>query len=162
LALSASVVFVVLTILAAAFRQREHDRAIDVILDGYEEIPIAAVRRQRRRLLSDRTRRTLARNFEHMIHQASAPQIQMRGARPLFHLRVVAKVSPDLYEVVRLLRTGHVPARGVARAERMITDGTSPLYGLEVDALREELHRVRRMLGRVARRTGKPAIGADR
>jgi hypothetical protein len=107
----------------AAFQQSKHDRAIDLILDGY------------------------ARSCDDLIEQASnPPRLQTRGARPLFQLGVVAKASPDLDDVIRLLRTDRISARGVARAERVMTDAASPLYGYEVEALLEELDRVRRLL----------------
>lgn len=143
LAVSSGVVLLILTAVVGAFRQRKRDCAIDLILEGHETVPITAVQHQRRRLLSPRTRTTLARNFEDMIEQASKPaQLQMRGARPLSDLGIVAKATPDLHELVGLLHGDHVSARGVARAERLITDGASPLYGHNVSALRAELHRV--------------------
>jgi hypothetical protein len=114
-----------------------------MILDGHENMPISVVQSERSRLMSLRTRRGLAANFEEMIELSTHPQkLQPRGARPLYHVTVVAAVTAELTEIVRLLRTEPTAARGVARAERVIADGTSPLYGLNYDALRSELRRV--------------------
>ena len=49
--------------------------------------------------------------------------------------------------MIGLLRTEGVSARGVARAERLVERAVSPLYGQDVGALREELRRVRDLLG---------------
>jgi hypothetical protein len=146
-ALAAGVVLVVLTMLVASCRQRERDRAIDLILDGRAHVALAAVHRQRRRLVSRRTRIVLAASFEDIVKDGHRPPaLQMRGARPLYCRQVVRSVSPALREVACLLEGEGVSARAVAGAERLITDGASPLYGLDVDALRDELDRVRCLL----------------
>ena len=51
LAGSAASVLLILTVLVAAHKQRERDCAIELVLEGRETVPIAAVQRQRRRLL---------------------------------------------------------------------------------------------------------------
>ena len=51
LAGSAMIVLLILTVLVAAHKQRERDCAIELVLEGRERVPIAAVQRQRRRLL---------------------------------------------------------------------------------------------------------------
>ncbi len=55
-------------------------------------------------------------------------------------------VTDELRDVIGLLRADGVSARGVARAERLVTDAVSPLYAHEVSAPREELCRVRDLL----------------
>ena len=67
----AAIVLLILTVLLAAHKQRERDYAIELVLEGLETVPIAAVQRQRRRLLSDRTRQGLAGNLEELIRQAA-------------------------------------------------------------------------------------------
>jgi hypothetical protein len=107
------------------------------------------VQRQRRRLLSAQTRNGLAAGLEDVVQYVSTrPKHQLRVTRPLFEPRVVAMVVDELREVIGLLRIDRVPARGVAAVERLITHGVSPLYGLEVSALRDELSRVRDLLKR--------------
>ena len=64
-----------------------------------------------------------------------------------FEPRVVRLVAGELRDVIGLLRTEGVSARGVARAERLVERAVSPLYGQDVGALREELCRVRDLLG---------------
>jgi hypothetical protein len=66
LAASATVVLLGLTAIATACRLSQRDRALALILEGRGSLPVAAVQRQRRRLLDPRTRTTLARNLAAM------------------------------------------------------------------------------------------------
>ena len=133
----------ILTLLIAGFRQCKREQATDLILNGLQNVPIAAIQVQRRRLLSTRTRRTLARCFERMIDQMLKwPTLQAPGARPVFHPRTIAGAIDDLRTVARALETENVSAQGVARAERVITDDASPLHGHDAIALRAELRRI--------------------
>jgi hypothetical protein len=142
-AVAAAVTISILIPAAACLRERMRDAAIDVILEGHEQLPISAVQRQRSRLRSARTRRGLARSFREIVEEASQPRkLQMRGARPLYHLPVVARVSTELVELVRLLETTSVSTIGAARVERLITDAMSPLYGSSSAELAAELHRI--------------------
>ena len=148
LAGSAASVLLILTVLLAAHKQRERDRAIELVLEGREGIPIAAVQRQRRRLLAEQTRNGLAGNLEDLIRQAaSRSRFQMRVTPLPFEPTVVRLVAGELRDVIGLLRAEGVSARGVARAERLVEHVVSPLYGQDVGALREELRRVRDLLG---------------
>ena len=143
LAFSAAIVLLILTVLLAAHKQRERDCAIELVLEGREGIPIAAVQRQRRRLLADQTRNDLAGNLEDLIRQAaSRPRVQMRVTPLPFEPTVVRLVAGELRDVIGLLRAEEVSARGVARAERLVERAVSPLYGQDAGALREELRRV--------------------
>jgi hypothetical protein len=145
---SSALILAAFTILLAALKQRLHDRVRDLIAEGREALPIATVQRQRRRLLTRKRRTGLARSFDTMVRYATnPPRIITRGARPLFDVRMIASVAPDLRAVIGLLQTGPARARGVALTERLITDGHSPLYGREAGLLREELRRIRRALG---------------
>jgi hypothetical protein len=54
-------------------------------------------------------------------------------------------VSSELGEVARLVREDG-GLRGLARAEQLVTDGRSPLYGDVEVSLREELGRIRFLL----------------
>ena len=147
-ACSAASVLLILTVLLAAHKQRERDCATELVLEGHEAIPIVAVQRQRRRLLSGQTRNGLAGNLEDLIRQAASPsRVQMRVTPLPFEPRVVRLVAGELRDVIGLLRAEEVSARGVARAERLVERAVSPLYGRDVGALREELCRVRDLLG---------------
>jgi hypothetical protein len=144
---SAGSALVVLTLLLAGHRQRERDCAIGLILDGRERIPIAAVERQRRRLLSDRTRQGLASSLQEKVRQASDRRALRARVTPVpFDRVVVSTVAGEIVEVIILLRSPSASARGVARAERLVERALSPLYGSDVAALREELGRVRDLL----------------
>jgi hypothetical protein len=147
LAASAAIVVLILTVLLAAHKQRERDYAIELVLEGREGIPIAAVQRQRRRLLAEQTRNGLASNLEDLIRQAARrSRLQMRVTPLPFEPMVVRMVAGELRDVIGLLRAEAVSARGVARAERLVERAASPLYGQDADALREELCRVRDLL----------------
>jgi hypothetical protein len=144
LAASSTLTLAALTVLLLMLKQRVSDRAIDLIAEGHETLPIATVQRHRRRLLAQRGRKTLAKTLETMVGQAtSPPKIMTRATRPLFDIRVIAAVAPDLRTVISLLRTSNPPARGVAMIDRLITDGHSPFYGYQVTPLRDELEHVR-------------------
>ena len=147
LAGSAAIVLLILTVLVAAHKQRERDCAIELVLEGRETVPIAAVQRQRRRLLAEQTRNGLAGNLEDLIQQAASRSRRQMRVTPLpFEPRVVRMVAGELRDVIGLLRAEGVSARGVARAERLVERVISPLYGQDVGALREELRRVRDLL----------------
>jgi hypothetical protein len=144
---AAGSVLLVLTLLLAAYRQRERECAIGLVLDGRERIPIAAVERQRRRLLSDRTRQGLAASLEEKVCQASDRRALRARVTPVpFDRVVVLTVASEIAEVIRLLRSPCACARGVARAECLVELALSPLYGRDVDALRGEVRRVRDLL----------------
>jgi hypothetical protein len=68
------------------------------------------------------------------------------SVRPLFDVGTVAAVAEDLRAIVALLHAGVPQARGIALAERLLTEGVSPLYGYDALALRDELRRVRYLL----------------
>jgi hypothetical protein len=147
LTIAGAVVLVLLSTLVIGARGRRRDRAIDLILDGHDELPITAVRRERTRLASARTRAALARRFEDMLELTAHPhRARTWATRPLYHLRVVVRATPELLEIVRLLRTQPVSVRGVASAERVIADADSPLYGWDHRALRAKLSRVADLL----------------
>jgi hypothetical protein len=141
LMLGAGIVLAILTLLAAGLQQCRRDRAIDLILKGCQNMPIAAIQCQRQRLLSRRTRTRLARNIRQTVKEVSKPAWQAREVA-LFHRQTVANATDDLLAVANALEADHVSAQGAARAERLISDGTSPFYGQDVIALRAELHRI--------------------
>ena len=144
---SAGLVLVTLTFVIFGLRQRVRDEAIHLIAEGREALPIGVVHRQRERLVSRRTTEGLARALETMLGQAlRPPRLMTRGASPLFSVRVIASVAPDLRAVISLLQTGSARARGVALTERLLAYGDSPLYAREARVLREELHRIRSTL----------------
>ena len=136
-----------MTLLLAMRVQARRDCVTDVILEGGEDLPVGVVQRERRRLLSDRNRAGLARGLEETAREASAPRNgRVRLVPPLFEQRVVAQVADELRELGAVLRAGGVSARGVASLERLVSHATSPLYGRDVAALRDELRRAQELL----------------
>jgi hypothetical protein len=147
LAASAGLVLVILTIRAAICTAVKRDHAVDLISQGREGLPIAAVQRQRQRLGRSRTREQLALAVQAIIRDAKDPVIhRMPRARPLFDAAVVASAAEDLQSIIRLLQADSVSVRGVARLEQLVTDGTSPLYGGDTQPLRQELDRIRQTM----------------
>jgi hypothetical protein len=136
--------------LAIALRARARWEARELIARGDEHLPLPPVERERRRLLSERTRRSVAASLERIVDLAAEPL--PRFAPPLFDVRVVRAVAGDLRRTAEVLRSGTASARGVALAERLVTWGGSELHGHELGPLREELRRVRYLLADVSAR----------
>jgi hypothetical protein len=144
---AAGIVLVGLLIIRAAVRQRVRDEAINLLLTGYETAPIAAVQNQRRRLVSRRTRRALGRTYTTIARQAGpGAGLVVPSARPLFQRRIVRGVIDELVAIGQALERDDVAAPAVARAERLITDGTSNLYGSDQRSLKQELQRILKQL----------------
>jgi hypothetical protein len=147
LVIGAAIVLLVLSVVAGEQWDRRRHAARQLVLDGREALPLAPIQRERRRLLEARTRRYVARSFERVLqHVTRRPAPVPASVRPLFDVRTVAAVVDDLREIVALLHAGVPQARGVALAERLLTEGVSPLYGYDAMALRDELRRVRYLL----------------
>lgn len=147
LAMSSAVVLLALAAAAAVLRGRQRADALQLVREGRERLPVAAVEHERRRLEDARTRLRLADSLEEMIRiVVTPPQRDPRPAVPIFHRSMVGEAVQDLQRTATLLRSPTAPARGVALAESLVTNGLSPLYGDDVAALREELRRVQYLL----------------
>jgi len=147
LAVSSAVVLLALAAVAAVLRARERADALQLILEGRERLPVDAVEHERRRLVDVRTRSRLADSLEEMVRIArTPPRDEPRPAPPIFYRRVVREVAEDLERIAALLRAQSATARGVAFAEWLLTQGSSPLYGDDPAALREELRRLHYLL----------------
>jgi hypothetical protein len=144
LVVSAAVVLLAFMFAAAALRQRKRDCALDLIIAGRDELPLAAVQRERRRLLAPRTRTVLTKHIDAILEEASGPHVL--SARVPVDAAVVRAVAPDLRAVIQQLRADHPAARGIALTKRLVTNGDSPLYGHDPRLLREEITRVRHLL----------------
>jgi hypothetical protein len=117
-------------------------RALEVIGEGRGGLPHSAVARLRRRLLDPVQRERLARSLDALRVEAARPAEQCHSIRPIYDPRVVRILSAELSEVARLIREDG-DLRGLARAERLVTDGCSPLYASSEAALRQELRQIR-------------------
>ena len=142
LAGSAAAVLAVLSLLLVFRVQDRHDCVIDLILEGNEDAGLPVVQRERDRLLSVRKRSKLADSVAEMVREAQRPPRRF-VAPPLVARRVVAPLADELLEISGLLRAGPMSARGVARLDRLLGHAISPLYGNDIDALRNELRQVR-------------------
>src|ERR1700745_1493377 len=103
LAASAAAVLAALSIVLAARVQNRRDRAVEVILDGREELPLAPVQRERRRLVSRRTRTRLARSLQEVVGETAKPRRCLRPLPPLCEPRVVSPLVAELLEISVLL-----------------------------------------------------------
>jgi hypothetical protein len=64
----------------------------------------------------------------------------------VYSVRVMAAVAPELQQIAGLLHSNHAALRGIALTARVLRDGASPLYGQDVELLRQELLRLRLLL----------------
>lgn len=146
-AIASGVVLLGFTAAVLTRRQTRRDRALDLIVEGRELVPVWIVERQCRRLSRPKAQRTLGRALDSMLEETlyrrwPAPL----SSRPLLHRPLIARLEGEIRAVARSLRSGAANIRGVAFCERLITDGCSPLYGEEPLTLREELRRARALL----------------
>ena len=146
LAGSAAAVLPVLGVLLVAHLQAQRDCAIELVLEGRESLRVAAVERQRQRLLSQRTRYALASRLGDLLEQALAGRRFRLLAPPLFEPTIVRTLANELGDVIESLRSDGISACSLARAERLVERAVSPLYGQDAEALREELRRVHELL----------------
>jgi hypothetical protein len=141
---SATVLTGLLVNLGASLARR-HQRALELIADGRGELPLRAIIRARKRLLDPTEVERLARSLDLLRAEVEPSSVRRRPMRPVYSVRVIRALAFELGEVARLVRTGGA-LRGLARTEQLITDGTSPLYGNDEEALRQELGRIRFLL----------------
>ena len=81
-----------------------------------------------RRLVNPRMRDALASNWEHLLVTARGPADGLSHRAPIRRERV-HRAESEIRELITALRaTGPIPARGVAVATRLLTDGRSPIY----------------------------------
>jgi hypothetical protein len=157
MAASVGLVLVVLGAVGGLLGQHRRDHVLALIAGGREELPVEAVERERSRLLDRRTRSRLASSFDSLVEEAVEPLVV--SGPPMFDRAVVGGVADELRELAALLRDAPSSARGVAFAWCLLSDGVgSPLHRGDVTALREELGRIRHLLGAA----GVAARAADR
>jgi hypothetical protein len=131
-------------IMLASSRLRE--RARESIISGRADFRLSAVARERARLLRPRLRRSLAGALEDLVQVAQRWHSVLRQYRPVFDPRLVRATAPELQTIARLLRSRSARAAAVARVERLLTSGASPLYGHDPAELRVELAHILRDL----------------
>jgi hypothetical protein len=118
------------------------ERALELIAEGRDTLPIASVRRERARLTDPRRRAALARSLDRLRADAR-PDGYRRLVRPLFVPAVIRQADAELARLAELLRSSGAGVIAVARTERLLGGASSPLYGEDGMRLREELRRIR-------------------
>jgi hypothetical protein len=148
LVFTAAVVLAVLLGSRANAARVRRERAVQLIADGRADVPMAAVEREARRLRDPRRVFLLARSLDALRLEARAPY-RDRRTRPLYVPGVIREVDAEVAMLARLMRA-EPPRAGLAataRAERLLGDAESPLYGDDPRRLREEIARVVSALG---------------
>jgi hypothetical protein len=98
--------------------------------------------REWQRLQRPRHVRGLAGALDDLVRAAERWPTLVPTARPVFDPRQVRATAVELHGIAARLRAGRVAVPTVARVERLLTSGASPLYGREREALRHELMRI--------------------
>jgi hypothetical protein len=137
-ALAAAGVGIILGVRLSMARDRARKRARDAIIAGDQHVPIPLLRRQRDRLLKREVRELLACTYDDLARRAEPAA---NGLPPLAIAQRSA-LAHDLRGVARLLRDPRVDAAGVARAEQLLENRNSPLYGADIAALCGALRRI--------------------
>jgi hypothetical protein len=145
LTVAAATVLAALVARAGALAGSRRRRALELIAEGRGELPLQAVVRERRRLLDPVHRERLARTLDVIRTEVERPACECHRIRPLYNVPVVRPVSSELVQTAGLVRHDG-GLRGLARAEQLVTDGRSALYGDDEVLLREELGRIHVLL----------------
>jgi hypothetical protein len=142
LLLAAAVVLVWLGLALLATSASRRDRALDLIAEGRDALPLDAVRRQRARLMNPRRARALARSLDHIRLESRVGARRRTFGPPLYFPPVIRELDPELARIVELLRSPKPSIVAVARTERLLGGERSPLYGEDPRRLGEELRRI--------------------
>jgi hypothetical protein len=145
LVVAAATVLAALLARAGALAGTRNRRAVELIVQGRGELPLEAVVRERQRLLDPVHRERLARSLDAIRTEVERPPGACHAIQPLYRVPVVRAVSFELGQTAGLVRNDGGLC-GLARAEQLITDGHSPLYGDDEVALRQELDRIHVLL----------------
>lgn len=147
LAIAGVVVEVALACRVAALRARRRELCLELIIGGRQGLPLGCLARESRRLLEPRTLERLATSVDEIVRIAARPLPVHPANRPLFNVWVIRRVAPELRQIAGLLRGAAPCVRGVAAVEWLLSSSATPLYGPEVEPLRQELGRARFLLG---------------
>jgi hypothetical protein len=139
---AAALVTGVLVLLMLVARTRLRDCVLDLMIEGRGGLPIRWVARERRRLLALRYRESLARQLEAVRRIAERPPERRLSPHELLDVRVIAAVAPGIRQIAALLVSDRAALPGIAMTERVLSDGTSSLYGRDPDVLNRDLRRI--------------------
>jgi hypothetical protein len=146
LALASAVASIGFGCRAAVRASERRERACDLLISGRGDVALAVLHRERRRLLDPRRRETLARSYESLGDEPDASGRVPCRACVIVTPSAMAKVRPELALIAARLRDDAASVRGVAAAERLITAGSSSLYGRDDEVLRQDLRRIAHLL----------------
>jgi hypothetical protein len=118
------------------------ERARDLVIEGVE-VEVPAVVRQRRRLLSERQRHVLASSLEDLVRCSERADRDTGRLLSVYDPSLIRRGGPELLGLASELRSASLGVGGVARIERLLTSGSSPLFGSQIDELRAELAGIR-------------------
>ena len=130
-------------VLATSLLRLASDRraqVLELIADGHGAL--AAVARERRRLLTAWHRAQLARSLHELADNASVRVACPASGRPLYSPLVRTALAAELHATALLISGDDVAIAGVALTERLLSGHDSPLYGADPNLLRQELHRI--------------------
>jgi hypothetical protein len=130
-----------------ALRAHRRELCLLLIVEGRQALPLACVEGERQRLAARPTSDQLARSLDEIVRTAAEPLTRIPASRPLFNVRLIRAVAPELRRIASLLRGEQPCVRGVAVVEWLLTSPATPLYDRDVGALRQELGRARYLLG---------------
>jgi hypothetical protein len=117
-------------------------RALDLIADGRDALPLDAVRRQRERLTNPRRARALARSLDQIRRESRIGARRRTFGPPLYSPPVIRELDAELARTAELLRGPAPGVVAIARTERLLGGERSPLYGQDPRRLGEELKRI--------------------
>jgi hypothetical protein len=120
----------------------KRERLLDLIVEDRARLPLAALERERARLLDIRHRDALARSLDTLRYEAEHPLLRPPSTRPLYTRRVIIAVAGDLARTSRLLRAPDAAIAGVAMSEQLLGQARSPLFGTDAERLRQELRAI--------------------
>jgi hypothetical protein len=143
LTVAAAVVQVALDVRFGMLRMHRRDLCRDLVIAGRGRLPLASLAHELRRLSDPRLQARLARALKELAGSGDHHHHELGLGPPLHSRRVLAAVEPQLRDLLRALHADGAGVRGVAMLDRLITSGTSPLYGRRVGPLRDELGRIR-------------------
>jgi hypothetical protein len=148
LSVAASIVLIGLVARWLALRTEQRDLCLDLVIAGEHGHPSHEdVERECRRLRDPRFQARLAKTLERWATIGARPHAPLERQRPIYNRRVVMAMESQLRELSARLHAGGAELRGVAFVHRLLTAGSSPLYGRRVEPLRAELARAQHLLG---------------
>jgi hypothetical protein len=142
-AVAAAVVLLALVLLLASARAARRDRAVEVIAGGRDSLPVDIVQRERARLNDPRRVNDLVRSLDSMRREATSASRYASVAPPLYVPSTIRAAATDIDRTVAALDENRPGPVAAARVERLLVAPGSPLYGADVRALQEALHRIR-------------------